>query len=220
MTAQREALKTDGGRKKKTGTTPGERDGRSPVPVPETSTGNRERILNTALGLFTQYGVDATPTARISREAGVSTGTLFHYFPDKDRLVSALYLSIKKEMAASARDGDDPALPAKERIMQCMRGFIAWGVANPVKVRFLDQCYHYPGIGKDVQEQIRDELSWMADLIASAVREGLLPDLPFMFHATMMYQIMSGVLDLIGSGTTGMSAREITENGLALLWKR
>jgi len=188
--------------------------------LPESVPGNREKILNTALRLFTQYGVDATPTARISREAGVSTGTLFHYFPDKDTLVGALYISIKKEMAAGARLTDDTALPARERIMQGMRGFIAWGVANPLKVRFLDQCYNYPGIGEDVQEQIRDELSWMADLIALAVREGILPDLPFMFHATMMYQIMSGVLYLIGSGTTGMSAREIRENGLALLWKQ
>ena len=31
--------------------------------------------------------------------AVVSTGTLFHYFPDKNKLVGALYISIKKEMA-------------------------------------------------------------------------------------------------------------------------
>ena len=49
--------------------------------------------------------------------------------------------------------------------MQGMRGFIAWGVANPLKVRFLDQCYNYPGIGEDVREQIYDELSWMAGLM-------------------------------------------------------
>ena len=64
----------------------------APVPVPENIPGNREKILDTALRLFTLYGVDATPTSRISKEAGVSTGTLFHYFPDKDKLVGALYL--------------------------------------------------------------------------------------------------------------------------------
>lgn len=193
---------------------------RLPAPRAETASGNREKILATALRLFTQYGVDATPTARISREAGVSTGTLFHYFPDKDRLVGALYLSIKKEMAGAARHSDDPLLPTKERITQGMRAFIAWGVANPLKVRFLDQCYNYPGIGEDVQEQIYDELSWMAGLMASAVREGLLPDLPFEFHAMMVYQIMSGILALIESGESGMSNEEIIGNGLALLWKR
>jgi len=194
--------------------------GRPPAPVPETAPGNREKILATALRLFTQYGVDATPTSRISREAGVSTGTLFHYFPDKDRLVGELYLSIKKEMAGGIRYNDDPALPTRERIVQGMRGYIAWGVANPLKVRFLDQCYNYPGIGEDVQKQVYGEFSWMTGLIESAVREGLVPDLPVEFHAMMVYRIMSGILALIESGTTGMSPEEIMENGLKMLWKR
>jgi hypothetical protein len=35
-----------------------------------------------------------------------------------------------------------------------------------------------------------------------------------------VYQITSGILALIGSGTSGMSNDEIIENGLALFWKR
>jgi hypothetical protein len=104
--------------------------------------------------------------------------------------------------------------------MQGLRGFIAWGVANPLKIRFLDQCYNYPGIGEDVQEQIYNELSWMAGLMTSAIREGLLPDLPFEFYGMMVYQITSGILALIESGESGMSKDEIIENGLAMLWKR
>jgi len=220
VTAGRRDPKKSGDQSRRAGTVSRKTAGRPAAPAPENVPKNREKILATALRLFTQYGVDATPTARISKEAGVSTGTLFHYFPDKDTLVGALYLSIKKEMAGAARHDDDPSLPTKERIMQGMRGFIAWGVANPLKIRFLDQCYNYPGIGEDVQEQIYDELSWMAGLMASAIREGLLPDLPFGFHAMMVYQITSGILALIESGESGMSNGEIIENGLAMLWKR
>ncbi|MDD1682861.1 MAG: TetR/AcrR family transcriptional regulator [Methanoregula sp.] len=220
MTTQSKIPGKNSGRAKRGGTQARKTGGRQPEPAPVNIPGNREKILDTALRLFTQYGVDATPTARISKEAGVSTGTLFYYFPDKDRLVSELYLSIKREMAGAARNGDDPSLPTKERIMQCMRGFIAWGVANPLKIRFLDQCYNYPGIGEDVYEQIHNELSWMAGLIDVAIREGLLPDLPFEFHGTMVYQITSGILALIGSGASGMSNDEIIENGLAMFWKR
>ena len=38
--------------------------------------------------------------------------------------------------------------------------------------------------------------------------------------AVSMYRIISGILALIESGTTGMSADEIIENGLAMFWKR
>ena len=220
MTSRKTDPKKNGTRTHITGVATRKTTGRPSAPVQEIVLKNREKILDTALRLFTLYGVDATPTARISKEAGVSTGTLFHYFPDKDRLVGQLYLSIKKEMAGAVRCNDDPSLPTRERIGQGMRGYIAWGVENPLKVRFLDQCYNYPGIREDVQKQAYDEFSWMAGLITSAVREGLLPDLPAEFHAMMVYRITSGILALIESGTTGMSADEIIENGLAMFWKR
>ncbi len=220
MTARRKSPPQNPGPRRTTGAAvPGAGSG-TPAPAPGTAPGNREKILSAALRLFTLYGVDATPTSRISKEAGVSTGTLFHYFPDKDRLVGELYLSIKREMAGAVRPDDDPLLPARERIGQGLRGYIAWGVENPLKVRFLDQCYNYPGIGEDVQKQVYEEFSWMATLIESAIREGIVPDLPAEFHAMMIYQITSGILALIESGTTGMSADEIIDNGLAMFWKR
>jgi AcrR family transcriptional regulator len=198
----------------------GGRKAASAAPAPETAFCNREKILATALRLFTEYGVDATPTSRISREAGVSTGTLFHYFPDKDRLVGALYLAIKKEMAAAIRNNADPSLPTKQRIEKAIRSFIHWGVANPLNIRFIDQCYNYPGIGEDVHREIYAEFSWMEGLMQSAIHEGLLPDLPFQFHGTMLYQVMRGILSLIESGESGMSNDEIIDNGLAMLWKK
>lgn len=220
MTTSSKKSKKSNGRSEKAKTATRKTAGRPVAPIPESAPGNREKILATALRLFTQYGVDATPTSRISKEAGVSTGTLFHYFPDKDNLVGALYLSIKKELAGAVRCNDDSSMPTKERIVQGMRGYIAWGVTNPLKVRFLDQCYNYPGIGEDVQKAVYDEFSWMAGLIESAVREELVPDLPAEFHAMMVYQITSGILALIASGTSGMSNDEIIESGLAMFWKR
>lgn len=219
MTVKPSNQKTGGSRVTKPGAERGKPAGRLSVPVPENQ-GNREKILGTALRLFTQYGVDATPTSRISKEAGVSTGTLFYYFPDKDRLVGALYLSIKKELAAAVRYNDDPSLPTRGRIGQGMRGYVAWGVQNPLKVRFLDQCYNYPGIGEDVQEQVHDEFSWMAGLMESAVREGIVPDLPVEFQMVMLSRVLNGILALIESGSSGMTPDDIIENGLAMLWKK
>ena len=220
MTIQNRDRDKSGGTAKKAGTVRRKAPARPSAGAPDPAAGNRGKILDTALRLFTEYGVDATPTARISKEAGVSTGTLFHYFPDKDRLVGALYLSIKKEMAAAIRNNADPSLPTKQRIENAIRGFIGWGVENPLKVRFIDQCYNYPGIGEDVQQEIFEEFSWMEGLMHAAIREGLLADLPFEFHGTMLYQVINGILGLIESGESGMTDDAIIAHGLAMLWKR
>jgi AcrR family transcriptional regulator len=196
-----------------------ESSGRTSVSDPGRSSGNRERILATALRLFTLQGVDATPTAQISREAQVSTGTLFHYFPVKSSLVDQVYLSIKKELSVVIRSNDDAMQSTKERIERCLRGYIAWGVANPEKVRFLEQFYNSPSLGDEVKHQVQDECAWMFDLSAAAVREGILPDLPLEFYAVMLSRIINGILTLIESQSTGMSQEEIVEHGLAMLWR-
>jgi AcrR family transcriptional regulator len=46
----------------------------------------REAILGAAKSLFAVNGYSGTPTARIAREAGVSEGTLFHYYKTKEDL--------------------------------------------------------------------------------------------------------------------------------------
>jgi len=182
--------------------------------------GNREKILATALRLFTAQGVDATPTAQISKEANISTGTLFHYFPDKNTLIDQLYLSIKKDLAEVFRTNDDETLPIKQRLNQCMWGYILWGVANPEKVRFLDQFYNSPSICDEVKCQASDDFVWMMELGKAAVREGLLRDLPCEFYKVMVARILNGIWSLIESGSSGLSQEEIIENGLEMLWNQ
>ena len=184
------------------------------------SSDKRERILAAALRLFTSHGFHGTPTSQISEEARVSTGTLFHYFPNKNTLIDQLYLSIQKEVVEAMRKNDDRSLPTKQRLEQCLRGFIAWGVAHPEKVRFMEQFYNSPSIGDEVKHQAYDEIRWLLEVSDSALREGILRDLPPRFYSVMVLQILNGILALIASGDTGLSPDEIIENGLEMIWKR
>lgn len=48
----------------------------------------RASILNTATELVTQYGVRNTSLADIAKEAKISKGTLYYYYPSKEILIS------------------------------------------------------------------------------------------------------------------------------------
>lgn len=50
----------------------------------------RQQILQTALTLFVHQGYHGTKTWQISKEAGISEGLLFHYFPSKENLLEEL----------------------------------------------------------------------------------------------------------------------------------
>ena len=68
------------------------------VPLPELrrmpvqARGRRtvERILDAAADRFVAAGFDATTTTEIAKQAGVSVGSLYQFFPDKEGLLDAL----------------------------------------------------------------------------------------------------------------------------------
>ncbi len=51
----------------------------------------RQRIVEVALELFKQNGYDGTTMRAIAREAGVSVGNAYYYFPNKEHLVQGFY---------------------------------------------------------------------------------------------------------------------------------
>ena len=50
-------------------------------------TDKRRQILDAALALCAEDGLQGAATARIARAAGVANGTLFHHFPSKELLI-------------------------------------------------------------------------------------------------------------------------------------
>jgi AcrR family transcriptional regulator len=60
------------------------------VPRQSRSQQTVDLILDTAAELFVGVGYDNTTTNAIAEKAGLSIGTLYRYFPDKDALLKAL----------------------------------------------------------------------------------------------------------------------------------
>lgn len=50
----------------------------------------KKKVLLAALHLFASHGFHATTTAKIAKEAGVSEGTIYKYFPSKEELLNHL----------------------------------------------------------------------------------------------------------------------------------
>ena len=55
---------------------------------------NRDKVLVTAIRLFTSKGYFNTSMRDITRESEVSTGSIYHYFKDKEGVAASLYQSM------------------------------------------------------------------------------------------------------------------------------
>lgn len=65
----------------------------------------RRTILTAALACFAQKGVQATTLDEIRRQAGVSIGSIYHHFADKQHLAQAVYMEgLESNYALVLRD--------------------------------------------------------------------------------------------------------------------
>ncbi len=58
----------------------------------------KQRILQSSLQLFNQYGVDAVTVRHIAKELGMSHGNLCYHFPNTDAIAETLYEQLLEEL--------------------------------------------------------------------------------------------------------------------------
>ncbi len=65
----------------------------------------REELLEKCFNLFSRKGFHNVSTREICKEVGVSTGTLYHYFPSKERILKQMLpWAVESNIVAFARD--------------------------------------------------------------------------------------------------------------------
>ena len=67
---------------------------------------SRERILAAAIALVDRDGLDALNMRRLAGDLGVGTMSLYHYFPDKEALLSEIATVVMADLARPADDAD------------------------------------------------------------------------------------------------------------------
>ncbi|MET9259134.1 TetR/AcrR family transcriptional regulator [Amycolatopsis sp. NPDC004079] len=78
---------------------------------PDKHAAKRRAILDAAAGCFARDGFEKTSTADICRAAGISSGSLFHYFPSKRAVFVGIFeadTAENEELLATAVEMADP----------------------------------------------------------------------------------------------------------------
>jgi AcrR family transcriptional regulator len=138
----------------------------------------KKRILEAALKLFTEKGIDNTSTALISKEADVAVGTIYLYFENKVDLINKLYISIKEESMISSFHYLMEHSLGYESLEKVWMKNVEWGVKNPDKFRFIMQFDLSPYHNEDTKTKTPDIGTKWLKLIEDAIKNKLLEDLP------------------------------------------
>lgn len=85
----------------------------------------RSRIIETAMGLFSEYGYDKVTLSQIAKACHISTGTLYNYFNCKSDIVFADLLKSHDELLAEfeTMPDDEPLNRIKETALSVFRHY-------------------------------------------------------------------------------------------------
>ena len=113
----------------------------------------RERILAAAREVFAERGLPAATMQEIRQRAGVSNGSLFHFFPTKEAVSAAVYLdAITSYQAGLIELLEAPAAP-EATVRGIVRYHLDWTVRHRATARFLLELGHAPP-GTALAEQV------------------------------------------------------------------
>jgi AcrR family transcriptional regulator len=126
----------------------------------------RAEIMGAALRCFMRTGYNNTSMDDIVAESGLSKGTLYWHFKNKEDLFFSLFDKIIMDVMATTMQTDiDPALPVAEQIRRVLNGSVESFEQNPelfkLPMNFLIELWqiegfmaHYKGVITTFADQI------------------------------------------------------------------
>ena len=148
---------------------------------PEKHQARRTHIIGSAVVLFANKGFAETTTADICQAAGISTGSLFHYFPSKQAVFYGIWELDRTEWdeVFAAAEADPDPWAALMAIVDKLAADAAEPIMAGLLVEVIAQAHRDPEFAAGLAENDRGQISDIARLIRRLREAGLAdPGLP------------------------------------------
>lgn len=132
-------------------------------------------ILQATTHILKEEGYDKTSTNRVAKRAGVSIGSLYQYFPNKEALVTALFEQHHEQMLEQLQTmivdlGDAPLTVAVRTYVKAM--IEAHEVNADLHRVLVEQVMH---LGVDYIQELNHRICQMVEMYLASRTETILP---------------------------------------------
>ena len=169
----------------------------------------RNAILKSTLELIKDNGFHGTPISMIAKNAGVASGTIYHYFPSKDAIIMELHRQIKKEMVeAMFTDGNTE----KEYKQQFFDGWInlcKYFINNPSSLFFHEQFNSSPFAKIVSKKNAKGTLSRFNDFFQFGMDKGYLKKMEYLLIASAVFGCITATAKYHVTGRFGFTDADL-----------
>lgn len=175
-------------------------------------------ILDTAAALFAETGYEAATTNAIAERAGISIGSLYRYFPDKETILSTMMDRYQRDMLSIFEQGfneDIRGLPLPSLMDRLIDPFLEKHLAQPVYNQILLGAEASPAIARAVRELDEESSRRIAGLVALLFPQ--LDEQRAQLTTKVVKAISKSMFNLITAATDEESRQRLTEEYKHLL---
>jgi len=127
-------------------------------PTQERAAVTFDAILQAAAELFCDLGYDRASTNRIADRAGVSIGSLYQYFANKEAILAALLIEHQRAVHKVVEEAlvilDDPDIPLRQGLEELFNRLVGFHTADPELTRVLSAEVPQLGHGSSEPDEI------------------------------------------------------------------
>jgi AcrR family transcriptional regulator len=158
-------------------------------------------IINTALDLMIDKGIERVTVAEIARQSGIGKGTIYKHFESKSEIMMRIMIDYEKSTAANlqrgihATDNGNPGAVVK--------AYFESRLANPALDRLVQQLelrlQEEPSVAGQMEQLLEIRRASVADLsnmVKKLIDAGILEDVPPHYHYLACWALAQGAVDV------------------------
>ncbi|TRO64529.1 TetR/AcrR family transcriptional regulator [Christiangramia sabulilitoris] len=150
----------------------------------------RKALIDATVELVNNNGFHATPMSRIAKMAGVSAGTIYLYFENKQDLVNQVYIEVKAAFTNYAFRGYKEGMSVEKGFKIIWKNIAEFKLKEFEEAYFLSQCDNTPIIDESGRQEGLKHLQPLLDLWEKGKQEGIIKNVsPFSLYAFSIYPV-------------------------------
>jgi TetR/AcrR family transcriptional regulator, repressor of fatR-cypB operon len=160
----------------------------------------RQRLLRSALELYTTIGFRATTTPAIAARAGVAEGTIYRHFSGKEHLLNEVYRDAQRWGTAAVREPEaERTLRAPERLQQIARRLLDASAYDPAIVRMLLRARDEQHLDERSREASREFREALQQVVAGGKSDALVRQGPAELWTEVWLTLVSFAAERVGA---------------------
>lgn len=169
-----------------------------------------DSIVEASIQLTNKLGFDGISISKIAKKAGVSPGTIYIYFDNKEDLFTKIYIDIRSKMSDGALEGLREGMTVKDAFKSIWQHSFSFNLSHPEYLAYREQ-FEQTGMLGSVRVEEFELYQAVDSLLKRGIKENLIKDIPLPILTSFAYYPVITLLRFHQMGIVDMSESRIKQ---------